>query len=180
MNTGIGDAVNPAWKMAAVLNGKAADTLLDTYEPERIAFARRLVSTTDQVFTVVTRRGRVAGFVRTKVVPALAPLLFRLHLFRLLLFRTASQTAVNYRHSQLSAGEAGGIRGGDRLPWVEIGPGQDNFAPLTSLSWQAHVYGEMAPGATRGMPRTPAAVTPFSVARRNATSAVAQFSALCC
>ena len=36
MNTGIGDAVNLAWKLAAVLKGDAAN-LLDTYEPERIA-----------------------------------------------------------------------------------------------------------------------------------------------
>ena len=40
MNTGIGDAVNLAWKLAAVLNGGAADSLLDTYELERIGFAR--------------------------------------------------------------------------------------------------------------------------------------------
>ena len=57
MNTGIGDAVNLAWKLAAVLNGAAADSLLDTYEPERIGFARRLVATTDRVFTMVTDAG---------------------------------------------------------------------------------------------------------------------------
>jgi hypothetical protein len=34
------------------------------------------------------------------------------------------------------------VRGGDRLPWVDLGSGKDNFAPLTSLAWQAHVYGE--------------------------------------
>jgi hypothetical protein len=39
MNTGIGDAVNLAWKLAAVLRGRADPALLDTYEPERIAFA---------------------------------------------------------------------------------------------------------------------------------------------
>src|SRR5205823_7945235 len=33
MNTGIGDAVNVAWKLAAVLRGEAAAELLDTYEP---------------------------------------------------------------------------------------------------------------------------------------------------
>ena len=48
MNTGIGDAVNLAWKLAAVLQGRADPSLLDSYEPERIAFARRLVATTDQ------------------------------------------------------------------------------------------------------------------------------------
>src|SRR5213076_2881936 len=43
MNTGIGDAVNLAWKLAAVLRGSSPAALLDTYEPERLAFARRLV-----------------------------------------------------------------------------------------------------------------------------------------
>src|SRR5579884_3619985 len=40
MNTGIGDAINLAWKLAAVLKDGASDSLLETYEPERIAFAR--------------------------------------------------------------------------------------------------------------------------------------------
>ena len=48
MNTGIGDAVNLAWKLAAVLQGRADASILDSYEPERIAFARRLVATTDR------------------------------------------------------------------------------------------------------------------------------------
>ena len=34
------------------------------------------------------------------------------------------------------------MHGGDRLPWVE---GDDNFAPLSSLAWQVHIYGEAAP-----------------------------------
>jgi hypothetical protein len=37
---------------------------------------------------------------------------------------------------------AGKVRGGDRLPWVKLASGEDNFAPLTSLEWQVHVYGE--------------------------------------
>ena len=36
MNTGIGDAINLAWKLAAVLAGGAPDKLLDSYEAERI------------------------------------------------------------------------------------------------------------------------------------------------
>ena len=35
MNTGVQDAHNLAWKMAAVLNGQAGEGLLDTYEAER-------------------------------------------------------------------------------------------------------------------------------------------------
>src|SRR4029450_1837398 len=50
MNTGIGDAVNLAWKIAWVLQGRADASILESYEPERIAFAQRLVKTTDQAF----------------------------------------------------------------------------------------------------------------------------------
>src|SRR5260370_22234634 len=42
MNTGIGDAVNLAWKLAAVVRGRANASILDSYAPERIAFSRRL------------------------------------------------------------------------------------------------------------------------------------------
>ena len=76
MNTGIGDAVNLAWKLAAVLHGRAEPSLLDSYEPERIAFARRLVATTDQAFTAVTSDGAIARLVRLNVVPVVAPALF--------------------------------------------------------------------------------------------------------
>ena len=148
MNTGIGDAVNLAWKIAAVLKDGAPENLLDTYEPERIRFARRLVATTDRGFTFVTRRGGFASVVRTRIVPVLLPLFFRLRAARRLLFRTVSQTQVNYRESSLSAGTAGSVHGGDRLPWVELGAGEDNFAPLTSVKWQVHVYGEAARDVT--------------------------------
>jgi hypothetical protein len=52
---------------------------------------------------------------------------------------------VNYRDSELSQGRAGSVRGGDRLPWVKTKQGEDNFAPLTSVDWQVHVYGRVAP-----------------------------------
>ena len=57
MNTGIGDAVNLAWKLAAVLDVRAAESILDSYEPERIGFALRLVATTDRGFTFITSSG---------------------------------------------------------------------------------------------------------------------------
>jgi 2-polyprenyl-6-methoxyphenol hydroxylase-like FAD-dependent oxidoreductase len=142
MNTGIGDAVNLSWKLAAVLRERAAESLLDTYEPERIAFARLLVATIDRAFTVVTAPGGFARIVRTTLLPTLAPWVTQLASLRRLIFRVVSQTRIEYRHSALSAGRAGGVHGGDRLPWVELSPGVDNFAPLRSLDWQVHVYGE--------------------------------------
>ncbi len=144
MNTGIGDAINLAWKLAAVLQDRADARLLDTYEPERIAFARRLVSTTDQVFKVVSAEGAAAEYVRAAVLPTAIPLMFGLNPVRKFLFRTVSQTGVNYHGSKLSVGGAGYVRGGDRLPWVEptVRGGEDNFTPLNGRDWQVHVYGE--------------------------------------
>src|SRR5258707_921418 len=69
MNTGIGDAVNLAWKLAAVLHRRADASLLDSYEPERISFARRLVAPADRAFTGVTSRGAIARLVRVRIVP---------------------------------------------------------------------------------------------------------------
>jgi len=143
MNTGIGDAVNLAWKLAAVLHGRADASLLDSYEPERIAFAQRLVATTDRAFTAVTSSGALARLIRLHIVPLLLAPLYSLKAARRLMFRTVSQTAVNYRGSRLSEGQAGEVHGGDRLPWVKSAlNGNDNFAPLTSLAWQVHIYGE--------------------------------------
>jgi 2-polyprenyl-6-methoxyphenol hydroxylase-like FAD-dependent oxidoreductase len=146
MNTGVGDAVNLAWKLAAVLRGRAGPTLLDTFEPERIAFARRLVATTDRGFTAVTSSSFLARLIRLHLAPAFMPLLLKFKIIRRLMFRTVSQTNLNYRGSALSEGHAGAIQGGDRLPWIPPEPGaSDNFAPLQSLDWQVHIYGDPAP-----------------------------------
>lgn len=149
MNTGIGDACNLAWKLAAVLNGRAADSLLDTYEPERIAFARRLVASTDRAFTAVTSSGPLARFTRLEIAPVVMPLLFSARAIRRFLFRSISQINVNYRECAFNSGQAGHVHGGDRLPWFALGDGSDNFSPLSSLDWQAHVYGEASAALRR-------------------------------
>ena len=128
-----------------MLRGRADTSILDSYEPERIGFARRLVATTDQAFTGVTSDSWLARRVRLNVVPLVVPLIFRFQATRRLMFRTVSQTAVTYRGSSMSEGSAGAAHGGDRLPWVAPSNGSDNFAPLTSLDWQVHVYGEATP-----------------------------------
>jgi 2-polyprenyl-6-methoxyphenol hydroxylase-like FAD-dependent oxidoreductase len=144
MNTGIGDAVNLSWKLATVVRGRADAGLLDSYEPERIAFARRLVATTDRAFTLVTRNGPLARAVRLGLVPRLLPPLAARERVRRFMFRVVSQTQLHYRGGPLSQGQAGAIAGGDRLPWIPP-PGPDNFAPLAALDWQLHVYGQPRP-----------------------------------
>ncbi len=138
MNTGLGDAVNLAWKLAMVLDSRADDRLLESYEPERIAFARRLVATTDRAFSLVTRNGPFARVVREDIVPRVVPPLLQIDAVRRYAFRTLSQIMVEYEASSLSAGHIGDVHGGDRLPWTG-----SNFAPLTAIAWQAHVYGDV-------------------------------------
>jgi len=46
ISAGIGDAVNLGWKLAAVLGGRAPDSLLDTYHTERHPVAARIVANT--------------------------------------------------------------------------------------------------------------------------------------
>ena len=147
MNTGIGDAFNLAWKLRAVLRGQAGPALLATYEAERKAFARQLVDTTDKVFSFVSAEGGFADFVRTRIAPLLLPAVFHVDAARAFMFRVLSQTLIAYPHSALSAGQAGGVHGGDRLPWsgpadADGADGADNFAPLAAATWQVHVYGQ--------------------------------------
>ncbi len=142
MNTGIGDAVNLGWKLAYVLQGRADPALLDSYEPERIAFARSLVSTTDRAFTPMVAEGFMGELTRRFLAPLFITVATRFALSRQAMFRLVSQTRIHYPDSPLSEGSAGEVHGGDRLPWVRTGAA-DNFAPLRSLDWQLHVYGEI-------------------------------------
>ncbi len=146
MNTGIGDAINLAWKLRAVLSGMpaddgASDRLLASFEEERIAFARKLVRTTDQAFGLATSDGRIAQFVRTRLVPLVMPLATALEPVREFMFRTVSQIMINYRGAYLSQGEAGHIHGGDRLPWIDLGDDRSNYSGFRNIGWQVHVYG---------------------------------------
>jgi hypothetical protein len=143
MNTGIGDAINLAWKLKSVLSGTASDRLLDTYESERRAFARKLVATTDRGFTLATAEGRAADFIRMRIVPIILPALFKLEAAREFMFSAVSQIVIAYRDSAISAGKAGAIQGGDRLPWAKSANG-DNFDSLATTDWQLHVYGSLS------------------------------------
>jgi 2-polyprenyl-6-methoxyphenol hydroxylase-like FAD-dependent oxidoreductase len=144
MNTGIGDASNLAWKLAEVIRGRADPKLLDTYESERMGFARRLLATTDVLFKRVADRRAGGRFWRTSILPTGLPLVFGTAATRRSAFRTVSQIGIDYHGSPLSAGGAGRVRGGDRLPWLEW-DGGDNYAPLKTCDWRIHVYGRAKP-----------------------------------
>ena len=140
MNTGLGDAINLAWKLAWVLAGRATPALLDSYEAERMAFARRLVATTDRAFSFASAEGWAADLVRTRVAPLVISRALSIEAVREFAYRTVAQITLNYRGGPLSLGRAGGVQGGDRLPWA-VSEGHDSFAPLAAMAWQVHVFG---------------------------------------
>jgi 2-polyprenyl-6-methoxyphenol hydroxylase-like FAD-dependent oxidoreductase len=170
MNTGIGDAINLSWKLAHVLQGRADAALLDTYEAERIVFARKLVATTDRAFKLVVSEGAGGQLLRSWLLPHVFPVLTGFTAARRTLFKTLSQVQIHYPDSALSGGRAGDIIGGDRLPWVPLADGRDNFEALQTLDWQLHVYGRPDPvlSANAHALRLPLQAYPWSDAAKRA------------
>jgi 2-polyprenyl-6-methoxyphenol hydroxylase-like FAD-dependent oxidoreductase len=109
MNTGIGDAYNLGWKLAHVLQG-APDTLLDTYQTERLPLAQVVLASTTVRHQAYLHLGpdedasRMRAFLDTAVgKDAIAD---------------TTQLSISYRGSSLARDldDVTGIRAGDRAP----------------------------------------------------------------
>ncbi|MFJ9775875.1 FAD-dependent oxidoreductase [Kitasatospora sp. NPDC101157] len=61
MNTGVQDAVNLAWKLAAVIGGSAQESLLDSYGAERVPVGAELLKSTRMATLLVQLRSRYAA-----------------------------------------------------------------------------------------------------------------------
>ncbi|PJK18844.1 FAD-dependent monooxygenase [Mycolicibacterium goodii] len=76
MNTGLGDALNLGWKLAAVVGGRAPGWLLDSYERERHPVGASVLRFTDAFNQIVLsspakRRARVGALAIVLRVPAI-------------------------------------------------------------------------------------------------------------
>ena len=71
MGAGLRDATNLAWKLAGVVNGWLPESVLDTYEQERIPHARYMIRFALAVGTAMTAGGEVGNLLRRVVVPRL-------------------------------------------------------------------------------------------------------------
>jgi 3-(3-hydroxy-phenyl)propionate hydroxylase len=69
-NSGIRDAANLGWKLAAVINGHAADALLDTYDVERRKHARAMIDLSTLVGRVISPTNRRVAALRDRVIHA--------------------------------------------------------------------------------------------------------------
>lgn len=123
MNTGIQDAWNLGWKLALVARGAANPRLLDSYEAERWPVGRFLLRYTDRVFGTfigAISTGRIATWVREKIVARILPRLLDSARLRKTAFRFVSELGIHYRNSP-AVREAEprlrhGPRAGNRLP----------------------------------------------------------------
>jgi 3-(3-hydroxy-phenyl)propionate hydroxylase len=69
-NSGIRDAANLGWKLAAVVNGHAHDALLDTYDVERRKHARAMIDLSTLVGRVISPTNRRVAALRDRVIHA--------------------------------------------------------------------------------------------------------------
>lgn len=120
MNTGLQDAYNLAWKLAFVLNGDAKEELLDTYNEERLPFAKWLLRFTDRAFkTMTSDKWYYAWFRRTVLIPIIQTVLSSERI-KPVIFKTISQIAYSYAGKELAMNGSGQklkFKAGDRLPY---------------------------------------------------------------
>jgi len=140
MNTGLQDAHNLACTLADVLQGRASEAYLDSYEAERRPVARRVIAVTERAFALVTSDRRAVRSAIRMLVPIVARvmgwLLPRVPLGRRV-YGYLSQTRIRY---PMPSGDARGRHDsvvGRRLP-----PFAANHVPLRTFAWQVHAYGD--------------------------------------
>ena len=126
MNTGLQDAANLAWKLAAVLQERAGDALLDTYEAERLPVAKHVLELSDRMFDAAAGQ---TGW-RSRLRDALAPLVIgpasQLDRVQTLAFRALSQIDVGYAEPDTGKG-ASSPHAGERAPDAPLRRGRDLF-----------------------------------------------------
>jgi 2-polyprenyl-6-methoxyphenol hydroxylase-like FAD-dependent oxidoreductase len=156
MNTGLQDAYNLAWKLALVIQRRAGQELLDSYNEERLPVAQLLLKTTDSGFRIVVSDSWLAGLFRTKVMARVAALAMSIERIQKVAFRAVSQTGINYRKSSLSKAldalpfEA--PQCGDRFPWLHLklrldGSVEDTFKALEDRYFNLVAFGQIAPAS---------------------------------
>jgi 2-polyprenyl-6-methoxyphenol hydroxylase-like FAD-dependent oxidoreductase len=133
MNTGMLDATNLAWKLALVVRGRTADTLLDSYGEERRPVATEVLRFSESLVRFATTPRSLKRSVRDAALPV-----FRLPPLQRRLARRMSQTSVAHPHSPLTRpGRVAGLpEPGQRMPDV----------PISSPDGPRRLYEGLRPG----------------------------------
>ncbi len=128
MNTGIQDAANLAWKLAAVEQG-ANVRLLDSYNEERGKLGEQLLRGTARGLRLATASNLLLGWVRDFLINRAT----QLQMIQTAMGRTISEVSISYRGSSIvrTQGVNGPLRAGDRMPdAVSEATGQTLLAAL--------------------------------------------------
>lgn len=126
MNTGMQDSINLAWKLAWVLANRAPESLLDSYNEERVKVGNEVLALTNRLTQLATLRNTMAVRLRKVMVPFFGGLDF----VQFKIADSLEEVAINYRGTTLLddavgiAGRAltpslfgtGGPQPGDRAP----------------------------------------------------------------
>ncbi|MGE0369839.1 MAG: FAD-dependent monooxygenase [Candidatus Dadabacteria bacterium] len=97
MNTGIQDAYNLAWKLALVLEGRGAYTLLESYQAERLPVGKEVVSLTDKATRMAGTHNPILGAIRNKVIGVAS----RINAVQDRLLATLAQIEIHYKESPI-------------------------------------------------------------------------------
>ncbi|MFH7599492.1 FAD-dependent monooxygenase [Streptomyces racemochromogenes] len=125
LNTSVQDAYNLGWKLAAVLGGGAPESLLDTYEEERLPVAAAMLGLSTRIHRGEARRGAAT-----------------------------QQLGLGYRGSSLAVETRtdladGALRAGDRAPDGDRG-GLRLFDAYRGTHWTLLVVGSATPAELPG------------------------------
>ncbi|MCH2160764.1 MAG: FAD-dependent monooxygenase, partial [Phycisphaerales bacterium] len=113
MNTGIQDALNVAWKLALVMRGGAADSLLDTYQGERHPIGKVVVEDTSRLARIATIQNPLARVARN----TMAHLALSIPAVRKRFRDMLTEDNLHYRKGPMADGTGSrGLRSGDALP----------------------------------------------------------------
>jgi 2-polyprenyl-6-methoxyphenol hydroxylase-like FAD-dependent oxidoreductase len=143
MNTGLQDAYNLAWKISYVVKGLAGEALLNSYEEERLPFARQLVATTDRAFTIITSEKWYNQLMRLYLFPFSVRFVFRFQRIRKNIFRTISQIGIKYINSSLTVNRIGQsikIKSGERFPYLKTKDGRSIYEMMQDGNFHALVF----------------------------------------
>ena len=156
MNTGIGDAYNLAWKLALVAKDAAKPELLDSYEAERMPFARAILNGSDRGFSLQVTNNSLAKGPKLFAVPLLFRLVSAVPPLRRWAFWFVSQLWTEYRDSpavEQSDPAKKGPKAGERAPYgfYEDGPeaGKSIFEMLKGTAHHLLLFGGEKPNPER-------------------------------
>jgi 2-polyprenyl-6-methoxyphenol hydroxylase-like FAD-dependent oxidoreductase len=96
MNTGLQDAGNLAWKLAAVIKGQAPEELLETYNAERWPVGQKILNFSDRIFSVAISFGSVMSALRNVMFLLVGKVVLTSNFGRRRLFNFASQLNIHY------------------------------------------------------------------------------------